>query len=452
MSRRPASAPPWSAPPLLPVGFLLGLGFLSWAPAPGAAAAEESPKVHLGLGLEYEHFSYTNSGGGTLVDSRDAFTATPLLDWTPRDGVLLRYSGVLRKDYSEEERTRAFVYEDYLSLDRERWALRIGRQLVTWGRADSLRPTDVFQRHDFTDLIENREEGIEVVKLDFTRGARTLELVWAPVFDPDVVSDRTDNRWTGIPTEADVAGLGRVRLSFEEDARQRPPATLASGQFGARLSGSARGWDFAGMIYDGYDRIPTVIRRDVTALDPAGLTATLRLTPSHARIQVLGGDVATVCGAWGVRGEAAYTRTTDLAPGVTGVNDPYLRVTAGIDRTFSHPGLGESLTLIAQYALDTEPGKAGPIGSQDVDPWLHPYRQAFVLHTIWQLSEGFQVQLRGYLNLVQKDFVLQPEISWKPRDATTILLGGASLGGRTDTFFGQYRDNDRVRLLIAYAF
>ncbi len=50
------------------------------------------------------------------------------------------------------------------------------------------------------------------------------------------------------------------------------------------------------------------------------------------------------------------------------------------------------------------------------------------------------------------DYVVQPELSWQPIDSMTIVLGRDVLGGGSSTFFGQFRDNDRIRLRISYAF
>lgn len=346
-------------------GAALALGLVLTVGLSSAAADEEASRVRFGLYLEYEHFSYLAGTPERLIDSRNALTAIPKLDWTPVEGLRLNFSPLLRKDFSEEERSRVYPYSGFLDVDGDGWSVTIGRQFITWGRADSLRPTDVFKRHDFTDLIENREEATDAVKLDFARGAWTLEGIWAPVFDPDIVSFRSENRWTGLPTASDVPGVGRVELRFREDGRQRPPATLESGQAGLRLSGSAAGWDFAGMYYYGYDRVPTIIKREITRIDPIAREATVTLVPIHQRIHVIGGDVATIISGWGLRGEAAYTLTTDLGPGVSGTNDPYFRLTGGVDRTFSRLAVGESLSVIVQYALDTAPRQPGPLSQQE---------------------------------------------------------------------------------------
>jgi len=434
----------WSGALLLTLVFVAA----SWE----AVLAEEPAKLDLGLLLEYEHFSYLAARGQKPVDSRNAFTAIPKIDWTPLESLRLHSAVLLRQDFSEEERSRVDLHDGFVHFEHEGWSLKVGRQFITWGRADSLRPTDVFKRHDYTDLIENREEAVDAVNLAFARGAWALEGVWAPVFTPDIVSFRAENRWTGLPTTTTVPGVGEVDLVFREDPKQRPAQNLGSGQVGLRLSGSIHGWDFAGMYYYGYDRVPTVIKRQIGNLDPVGRELSVTLVPIHERIHVFGGDVATVISGWGLRSEVAYTLTTDLDPGIRGINDSYFRFTGGVDRTFPRLPLGESLWLIVQYALDTEPRQPGPIDEQDVDPRLHPFQHALVVNSTWKYTEFIRLSFKAYVNLLQGDFVLQPELSWQPIDSMTVAVGGDVLGGSATTFFGQFRDNDRVRFRISYAF
>jgi len=204
------------------------------------------------------------------------------------------------------------------------------------------------------------------------------------------------------------------------------------------------------MYYYGYDRMPTVVRRELTRLDPIAREATLTLVPIHKRIHVFGGDAAATIAGWGLRGEAAYTLTADLPAGVAGNNDPYFRFTGGVDRTFPALPIGESLWAILQYA--PEPPPRGPLNRQEVNPRLHPFRQAVVANAVWKYTEFIRLSFKGYVNLERGDFVLQPEFSWQPIDSMTIVVGGDVLGGETNTFFGQFRDNDRVRFRVSYAF
>ena len=94
-------------------------------------------------------------------------------------------------------------------------------------------------------------------------------------------------------------------------------------------------------------------RQELFRVDPLVREATVLLVPVHKRIHVLGGDIATIISGWGVRGEAAYTLTTDRAEDPE-IDDPYFRFTGGVNRTFSRIPVGESLFVILQYGIDAE--------------------------------------------------------------------------------------------------
>jgi hypothetical protein len=417
-----------------------------------SASAQEPAQVRVRLPLEYEHFSYVAGRDGPQVDSRNAITAIPEAEWAPSDSVFFRLSLALRQDFSEEERSRIYPHEGFVDLNREGWAARIGRQFITWGRADSVKPTDVFKRHDVIDFLDIRDEAVDAVKLDLFSGGSTLETVWVPVFEPDITSFRAENRWTALPEAGEVPGVGRARLTFREGRRGEPAPTLESSEVGVRLSRSARGWDVAGMYFYGYDRLPTLIRQELTQINPAVPEATITLVPVHRRIHVIGGDIATTISGWGFRGEAAYTLTSDPDAHDPEVDDPYLRVVGGVDRTFSRIPVGQSLFAILQYAVDTELPQRGPPNQSEVSGLRHSFRHALLLNSTWKYTEFIRVHVKGFANLEEGDFVLQSELSWQPMDAMTLTFGGDVLGGDRSTFFGRFRDNARVRVSVSYQF
>jgi hypothetical protein len=145
-----------------------------------------------------------------------------------------------------------------------------------------------------------------------------------------------------------------------------------------------------------------------------------------------------------------FHRTAERGGGDAGITDPYLRFTGGVDRTFSRVP-GERFSFIAQYSLDTAREVRGTAGQQELNPLLHPFRHALVLNTMWPFTEFRRFSVKGYLNLEDGDYVLQPEFSWQPKDALTITIGGDVLGGKDHTFFGRFRHNDRIRARLAYA-
>lgn len=421
------------------------LAWLLWGWAGPASAQHVSDRPRLRLAVELEGFAPLDKPPD-LKDTRAALTAIPRWDWV-KGAMAVRASALLRKDAAMPERDRVDVYESYVAIDRGVWRATVGRQFVSWGRADSLRPTDVFKRHDVTDLLDSRELPVDVVAVEVSGGVGTLEAVWAPVFDPDIYSLRADNPWTSLPPVVEVPGQGVLKARYAS-TRVTPEKTLGTGQVGARYGATVGGWDFSAMAYTGYDRIPTTTQVSQPTLD--GATVVLPVVPTHNRVEVFGGDVATTLGRWGLRGEAAYVRTRPVASAAGSRNPSYARLTAGADRTWSGLPVGDSLTVITQYALDTTP--ATRAADSAVDPRLHPYRHAAVLHATWRVGGTRQLVVKGYANLQRWDHVMQAEWSWQPWDAVTVAVGGDIIGGPGDAFFGRFARRDRLRLRVAFAF
>src|SRR5438093_6037051 len=103
-----------------------------------ASADEPARTPRFGLYLEYEHFSYVTAIPNK-VDSRNALTAIPNIDWNLTNSLFFHFATLLRQDFSEEERSRVYPVDGYLRYEGENWAIKVGRQFITWGRSDSFR-------------------------------------------------------------------------------------------------------------------------------------------------------------------------------------------------------------------------------------------------------------------------------------------------------------------------
>jgi hypothetical protein len=418
---------------------------LLWASS--ASALDASQLKFSGL-LQYENYSYFRRFPGASIDARNELMLRPRVEFSPSE----KFRGVasleFREDLSDPSRTRNRLYEAFLDIYLPRWGLTIGRQFIDWGRADTLRPTDLFRRRDYTDLVERREEAILAVKSDIDVGLGNLQLVWAPTFEPDTIPTSSSNRWMVLPR---TQGQPPLLATYDVLGQIDPRDDLSSSQIGARLSGQAVGFDFALAYAWTFDRVPTYFEsRGLPQVDPVSGTVVATIAPAYRRIHVFGADFATVLARVGIRGEAAYTLTEDRDGTNPLIDDPYLRVVGGLDYTFSLSG-DSSLFTILQYAGDFDvPSQSvrNQDSSEDAIRFRHFYRQAALLNSELRLGEFFKIAMKAFVNLEKGDFLLQPEISWVPFDGLSVTAGSDILGGKTDTFFGRFRDNSRARLKL----
>ena len=201
--------------------------------------------------------------------------------------------------------TDSTLLEAYVTAHFEHAQLRIGKQIVAWGRADGLNPTDNLTPHDYKVLLpfeEDQRFGTTAIKLDAYLDAEyTLTVFTTPYFVPSTLT---------LPA-------GGATL-----VESRPEQRWSNSEVGIKLNKTADALDGSVSYYHGYNLLPELRPLGLT---PLGVLFELRYT----EIDVLGFDVARNFGRYGFRAEAAYIRTEDRrAQDPVGIN-PYVYVVAG---------------------------------------------------------------------------------------------------------------------------
>ena len=411
--------------------------------------------------FQYEHFSFLQSLKGleymdrtaNIADSRHEFLTRPTVQWEPLPSLQLLATPEFRGDLTYKERSKIFLYEGHLDIFSPRMDVLLGKQFITWGRADIFKPTDVFKRHDSTDFVEDRQAAIVALKGDISLGPWLLELVWAPFFEKDALRLESKNRWSGLPSSGLINNEGPFGLNYRVADENDPPLDPRSSQAGVRLGRSFEAWDFAFMYAASYDRTPTSILQQVTQTNPATGTASIDLVTSYKHRHVVGGDFATHWRDWGIRGEVAYTLTEDIRGRDPTIDDPYVQWVLGIDYTWVAFFKEWDLWMIVQYALDTElPSRGGTNQNGAGNPLKHFFQNALFSHLKLDFDFFTHLEIKGYINLENGDRLLQPEFQWNPFDGLTLIGGADFMGGPANALFGLYQNNDRIRFSVKYEF
>lgn len=223
--------------------------------------------------------------------------------WSPSETISARAElfgyvtfGNARARHRAELRTAVFVHEG------ERHALRVGRQIDVWGKADKLNPTDSLSPRDFRILSSDDDDqrlGLAMVRGDLVLSERLrLKSYWVPEFRPTNLI---------FPLSPQIA----------RDRRDHD-----SGQVAVKLDSTGGALDWSLSWYEGRDRIYDL------ALDSGGIAQ------RYNRIRVIGADLAGAAGPWGYRAEAAYTDTRYDPVRNPLVRRPEFWAVIGLDRNF----------------------------------------------------------------------------------------------------------------------
>ena len=231
-------------------------------------------------------------------------------------------------------KTDVSLKEAYAEYVQDRFDFRLGRQIISWGRADGIQITDIVSPKDNTELIGQEYEDtrlpVDALKLRYFDVNYTLEGIWTPVASFSTYPIDEDNPLYSVY-------YGETSFSFKDDNR---PSGWEEGEWGLRASFFLPALDFSLSFFSGWENDP----RYSSAVEGGDAV----LTKNYDRIIMAGADLAVPLEAWVIRTEAAWIGGRHFS--CSSGNEPekhQIRALAGADW---NPGAGWMIT--AQYIED----------------------------------------------------------------------------------------------------
>jgi len=339
--------------------------------------------------------------------------------------------------------------EAYVNTYLGPFDLRLGKQIIVWGRADALNPTNNLTPVDFR-IRSPLEDDIRLGNV----GARAflrlspvrLEGVWLPTY---------------LPTELPPVGLPPL-VSFAPP--RFPSPDLRNGLVAGRAHLELASFEMSVSYLRGYAPLPGLTLSDLrfSVTDPAVFVSRTAYDQ-----QVVGLDFSTALGEVAtIRGEAAYRRPFDYQNRPWAAR-PDLQYALGADHNFG------SFNVIAQYLgryvfdWQKEPGTnrsnsdlegilRDPTREMDfrdsvteaVSDELAQVNQILFSQTAkvqhiatlrfeWLLAhETLSLSSLCLLNFTTQEWLVTPRIGWRATDAITAYIGAQVFAGPPDTLFG----------------
>ncbi|WP_310498623.1 DUF1302 family protein [Sandarakinorhabdus sp.] len=309
-----------------------------------------------------------------------------------------------------------------------------GRQISVWGRADRINPTDVAAARDYRRLTEDEDDnrlGLAGVSLALPLAGGTLAAHWLPEF-----------RATVLPIV--LAGPG---LASRQE-RVNAPET----QFALRYERFGGRFDWSVTYANVADRTPWLAIAQSGDHSAVGAPV---LVQHHPRFAMLGGDLATTLGDFGLRLElAGYEYASSAARGQAG-RLPRFAGVLGIDRSFRG-----QWSIIAQAVLRMNRSSAlaadaSPLVS-DRNNLIHSAWRDTILGGTIRVRKGLAGD-RGAIEATVAAFTgggnyVQLKASHRLNDTLRLSLLAERHGGVRGTFFGQLRPNNMISIAVRAGF
>jgi hypothetical protein len=304
--------------------------------------------------------------------------------------------------------------------------IKFGRQIIVWGRADSINPTNnltpynsLIYSSEFDDTRLGNELLQATVKLN---PAISLEGEWVPLY-------RSDSLPFAKLISSFPAGFSVGNSVF-------PGSNANAGSWGARANFTA-GWiDGSISYYNGYKTLP--------GFDYSLSMSGMALIPTAYRIRALGGDFSTALGDFGLRGEICAKFPEKSEDDNVYIPAKQLQYVAGLDRT-----VGDFNFLVQYsgvYVVDFQPIDETVLSPLDVMRIAMKKLNRQFTGTLDQashsvtgqagysaLNDTLHIKLAGMYDFTTREFVICPDVSYDIADAFIVTATWRDLDGPADS-------------------
>ncbi|NLE02474.1 MAG: hypothetical protein GX640_21635, partial [Fibrobacter sp.] len=357
-----------------------------------------------------------------------------------------------------EVRLNAGIIRDSSSINfdiREAWAsvskgpldVKVGRQIVSWGRADALNPTNNITPKNETVLSSEFDDtrlGNELLQVKTKFGISSLQGIWIPNYRADVLP----LSGADIPSSITIGKSKYPDLSFK------------NGGYAFRYELTHSLIDGSLSYFNGYATLPGFD----FFMDQNGLI----LIPHAYRMQAMGADFSTAVKSIGLRGEAALKYPVNNYKNSVYIPNPFAQYVFGIDKSIANvtfllqysglyvldfnkipvPVLKNPDDLMSQYYYAAqiaakEIKEINRLFTGTTDRASHSITGNIQLSSLY---ETLHFKLAGMYNFTTKDFAVNPSVSYDIADAINISIGGRYIDGPKESL------NAMVSNLLSFAY
>ncbi len=412
---------------------LTALALILWASAPPSLAQTHDTGAALAAPFgECALGPWTSSRN--LDDRANIATAGCLLSWRPKLGADVRLGLNVRAGWQDQGTADSLnhrVREAYVDFDADPLSVRVGRQIIAWGRADRINPTDSLSPRDVTLLVpddEQQRNGIDAVRLRYAiNPALSLTAVMAK-------------------SEANVTPTGALPANL---TLAEPPRDT---EWAVKLDRSGSGLDWSVSYFDGLSR---AVRYRLDVANPRAPV----FRGEFERAQKLGADFAIAQGAWTFRGEIAHARMQAVCAGCPSAARRVTSAVIGGDVDFA-----ETMNFNVQVFTHVKGDFTDPAGLTGVQQTLalglnrlntdYAARETGVTLRLSDrlLNDKLRWEISAVLDLNGNSRAIRPRLSYAINDHLRLTAGLDHFDGPSQSYFGALKKNSTAFAVVSWVF
>ncbi len=329
---------------------------------------------------------------------------------------------LLTPSLSETVDARPNLREAYAGAHKEGIELRIGQQMINWGNADVVSAVDLLTSRDYTLFSATPDAnrlGAPSVMASFAgESPLRLAVVWQPVFTKSKLL---------LPKRALPPNVVLLPES-------RPNLSVANSEVAVKIGWAPGGWDISLIGFRGFNHTAEAFLQSFT---PERIEVGRR----HRSYLAGGLEASAAVDSWVFRFEGAYVATENHDGKNPTIQPTHIDAIAGVERP-----LGERFRVSAQGIVRAHPLFLPPIRvTNPLDRpiaeanavllnYTHVVRPGATLRVGYASEdETIEIDLGGLAYFVGFDWVVQPQIAYRPIAPLKLQVGVQIFGGKKNS-------------------
>ncbi|NLV67243.1 MAG: hypothetical protein GXY14_06175 [Spirochaetes bacterium] len=344
-------------------------------------------------------------------------------------------TGIQRIYLREAYISHDFYFESFIDSIN----IKLGRIIYTWGNSDEVKPVDIINPQDYSNLyftpIQERKYGVfsGTASIFFTENF-FIEAVAIPEFKPSEIA-------SSVFEQDSMHAL--IGLNGDNSIKQKlPDSDIKNSSYSGRIGLTLFDFDMHANYFYGYGNLPVYKLQSLTP-------SADNIMADYKKVQMFGFDFQrALFSGISIRGEAAFFERgkyfayngaalmADVAVGSTGSAEKrYTEYTIGFDdQDFIFDDMYLNLQFHQKIILSYEPGLASDRYTNLV-LWNLKY---------YMMNKKYRVSSQGACDIGERSVYANAEFMAKLADNFEFTIGTWILEGKADTDIGQFDSNDMV--------
>lgn len=343
-------------------------------------------------------------------------------------------------------------HETYVNLLFAAGNLRVGNQIVRWGKTDGFSPLDNTNPEDFRAGIAGRREErklpIPMVNIEYDLFRTTFQGIYIPGFfksDLDIVG----NDWSPFGHLSPTMST----FSYQQEEHNQ---LFDNPEYGVRASTTLGGMDFSLSYLNAKRDTPVVGTLSVPPGFPGvsekgsirdlvqfGVATNQAIPLRYPRQNIFGLEFETTYSNFGIRGDIAYFDKNNY------LNNQLLAV----KKPVIHYVLGADYLSATDFYINLQFSHSMILDFEEELLYQEEHTKAIIATVSQILFNGdLQLELRSYYDLSGDAAMYNPRVIIKKWDNLTFETGAELFFGKPYTIFGMFEDNDQLYGEVSYSF